>query len=278
MSGEEWGLVLTFILACGSACVFLMLRCEGKGRVFGRSSRRWALAVIALTGAISTSGAIIVVAIGHFLPSAIVGLGIIGSSPLSFSRFRDDLPERHSLLGAVATLGLVRLLTRLDDEMAEDKARWCERYIDPHWEAEDLLLAADSYYFYLGERLSARERERYRIAATMTDIEDRLKIVQVIDGDGDRPGERAVIAAAFRASPLAAWSRYEKYLDSPGLLGQRLRHDARRDVERLLAAAYCARFTTIGRYAPPTRLAATITAAARPRPGAAPARTRPPAP
>src|SRR6202000_1163155 len=53
MSLEALAPGLTFALACVSATVFLLLRCEGKGRRFGPRSRGWAVLVIGLTGALS---------------------------------------------------------------------------------------------------------------------------------------------------------------------------------------------------------------------------------
>ncbi len=61
MPREPLALGLTFALACVSACLFLMLRCEGKGRMFGPRSRWWASSVIVLTSVLSTVAAYITV-------------------------------------------------------------------------------------------------------------------------------------------------------------------------------------------------------------------------
>jgi len=55
-------------LACVSATVFLLLRCEGKGRPFGPRSRGWAVLVIGLTGALSAGLAEAVALLGHHAP------------------------------------------------------------------------------------------------------------------------------------------------------------------------------------------------------------------
>jgi hypothetical protein len=99
------GLGLTFFLACVSATFFLQLRCQGKGRAFGPSSRWWALSVIGLTGVLSTGVAFALVTIGHQLPSAFASLGVVAPSGLWLGHIRQGTSERNSLYKAERDLG-----------------------------------------------------------------------------------------------------------------------------------------------------------------------------
>lgn len=249
MSGGEWGLILTFVLACGSAALFLAARCKGRGHAFGQRSRWWALAVIGLTGAFSTGGALGVAALARSVPGVVIGLGIAAPSGLCLERIRGSLGERDNVLRTVATLGIDRLLIRLDDGMAEDKAQWCRGYIDPEWDANDLLLATISYRDHLSDRLADAERKDYRITATVQEIEARLRIVRIIDfPPDDLRDPRDEVLAALSSPGFRRRAQYEQYLDDLKLLAERLKHDARREMERLLTVAYCHGYQRLAPY------------------------------
>jgi hypothetical protein len=252
MSREEWGLVLTFVLACISAAFFLVLRFEGKGRPFGPRSRRWALAVAGATGAVSTLAALGLAVIGHYMPSALVGLGIVAPSTLCLDRIRDDKDDRPSMLGTAATLWLVWLMRQVEEAMAEDKAEWCEDRVNPEWFDDELVLAAHSYHDFVRERLSPGECERHRVQVIVADVEERLHVARLIDSHA--PPE--AIAEALRSPRLAEQAWYERNLDDLTRLGNRLQHDARRDVRHLLTVAYGARLYRLRPYNPPQWAAA----------------------
>ena len=244
MSREALAPGLTFVLACVSAAVFLLLRCEGKGRAFGPRSRGWALLVIGLTGALSAGLAEAVAVLGHHAPLAILSLGIAAPSGLCLDRIREGIPERRSTYTAATTLWLSWLLVRMQDEMAEDKKRWCEQRIDQEWHDDELLMAAHSYHEYLAERLTDAEWKRYKIRTLLLDLESRLDIARVIGASASRSRiEDAVNASRHRRDP-----RYQRSIDDLTALGNRLRHDAERDLTRMLAAAYCASLYRLAPY------------------------------
>jgi hypothetical protein len=234
MPREEFGLGLTFVLACVSAGFFLQLRCEGKGRAFAPRSRPWALSVIGLTGVLSTAGALALALLGRYLPLVVFGLGVIAPSALCLGKIREGAPERRNVYQAAATLWLTRLLARMSEGMAEDRLEWCERHIDPAWHTDELIRAARYYHDYLDERLSAEERRRYRIHSLMHNIEARLDVVLLIDSSAPR----TKVVAALNATRLAQEARYRRNLEDLSRLANRLAHDAKRDVERMLATAY----------------------------------------
>lgn len=247
MPREAFGLGLTFVLACVSAGFFLLLRCEGKGRPFGPRSRPWALSVIGLTGVLSTSGALTLAVLGHYLPLVIFGLGVVAPSALYLGKIREGAPERRNLYHAAATLWLSWLLARMSESMAEDRLEWCERHVDPAWHTDELIMAARFYHDYLQERLSAEERRRYRIRWLMENVEARLDVVLLIDSSVPR----SKVVAALNATRLAQEARYRRSLDDLSRLGNRLVHDAKRDMERMLAAAYNTGFHHLAPYPRP---------------------------
>ena len=175
----------------------------------------------------------------------------VAPSALCLGRIREGVPERRSVYGAAATLWLSWLLARLGEGMAEDRLDWCDRRVDPAWHTDELIMAARSYHDYLQERLSAEERRRYRIRALMQNIEVRLDVVQLIESSA----ERAKIIAALDASRLAQEARYRRNFDDLARLGNRLLHDAQRDLGRLLGAAYNAGFHRLEPYTRPVRVA-----------------------
>ena len=250
MSREALSLGLTFVLACISAAFFLVMRCEGKGRAFGPRSRRWALLVAVLTGALSTAAVAVLGALGHYVPAALLGLGVVAPSSLCLDRIRDGLPDRRSTYAAAATLWLSWLLTRMDDEMVEDKTRWCEERVDSDWHDDELLLAAHYYHDYLADRMSDGERRRHKIHAMLDSIETRLDITRIIDSGAPK----SKIADTLGASRLGREHRYKRNLDDVTRLGGRLRNDAERELVRMLAAAYGCGLYRLPVYAPPPRL------------------------
>jgi len=244
MPSETLALGLTFALACVSACLFLMLRCEGKGRMFGPRSRWWALSVVVLTSLLSTGAAYITVTAAHHLPQAILGLGVLVPSTLWLGEIRQGSSERRNVYRDAWTLWVTWLLARMHEGMAEDRMDWCDAHVDSHWEPDQLVRAARFYHDYLGERLSPDERRRARLRWLLHNIEARLDLARLIESGG----VPAKVAAALGASRLAQESRYRRSLDDLGRLAALLRHDAQRDVARMLAVAYNAGFHRLGRY------------------------------
>jgi hypothetical protein len=244
------GLGLTFVLACISAAFFLLLRCEGNGRAFGPRSRWWGLSVIGLTGALSTGAAFAVVTVAHHLPSAFVSLGVVAPCGLWLGHIRGEGGgTRRNLYRDASTFWLTWLLARMHEGMAEDRLDWCEAHADPAWDTDELTMAARFYHDYLHERLSAEERRRYRIRWLMGNIETRLDVVRLIDGSAGR----AKVVAALNASRLAQEARYRRTLDDLTRLGNLLRHDAERDLGRMLGAAYSVGFHRLEPYLRPAR-------------------------
>lgn len=263
MSREALSLGLTFVLACVSAAFFLVMRCEGKGRAFGPRSRRWALLVALLTGGLSTGAAAILGVLGHYVPAAFLGLGVVAPSGLCLERIREGLPDRRSTYAAAATLWLSWLLSRVEDEIIEDKTRWCEERVDTDWHDDELLLAAHYYHDYLAERMTDDERRRHKIHALLDSIETRLDITRIIDSGAPK----SKIAEALGASRIGREHRYKRNLDDVTRLGGRLRHDAERELGRMLAAAYSSGLYRLPPYTPPPRLPAQRTAGLENEPG-----------
>jgi len=256
-------------LACVSAAFFLVLRFEGKGRAFGPRSRRWALAVVAATGAASTLAGLGLAVLGHVMPSALVSLGIVAPSTLCLDRIREGREDRPSMLGLAATLWFGWLLRQVDETMAEDKAEWCEHRVNPDWLDDELILATHSYHDFVRERLTPDVCEHHRIQVIVADVEERLHVARLIDSHVPRDQ----IAEALGSSPrLAGHTWYERNLDDLTRLGNRLQYDARRDVRYLLTVAYNARLYRLRPYNPPQWAAVPRQPASARPPASSPAR------
>jgi hypothetical protein len=248
VSNRILGLGVTFALACASATFFLFLRCEGKGRLFGPSSRRWALSVIGVTSVVSTGAAFVVVTIVNHLPSAFVGVGVLAPSWLWVGQIRSRRDDERSRIRDMSTLWLTWLLARMHESLAEDRLTWCEQRVDPMWSTDELNRAARFYHEYLRERLSPDERRRGRIHAHLNAIEARLDVIHLIENSAGR----TKVASALQGSRITKEVRYRRYLDDPSRLADILRHDAERDLVRLLGSAYSAGYYSMAAYNPPS--------------------------
>jgi hypothetical protein len=227
---------VTFALACASATFFLFLRCHGNGRPFGPNSRVWASLVVVVTGLLSTGVAFAGVILVGRLPFASLGLGLVAPSGLWLSEIRSRRDERRGLGYDMSTLWLARLLARLQEGMAEDRIAWCEQRLDEGWGTDELGMAARFYQEYLRERMSPDERRRSRIYAQLSAIENRLTVVQLIENSSGR----TKVAAALQGSRATKDARYSGHLGDLGKMADILRHDAERELIRLLGFAYSA--------------------------------------
>jgi hypothetical protein len=227
----------TFVLAWASAGVFLALRCHREGRPFGRSSRWWAFAAMALTSVTSTGAAFASVALMRVVPPFV--LGIVVPSGLWLGNIERRRPEeRRGRLPEVPTLGLALLLDRLHQAMADDRLTWCESRVEQMWRQDQLLAAARHYHAAVKERLPPSERRRVRLDARLKAIEDRLDVVGVIENGASA----AKVRAALRAARVTRERRYDRYRNDLMRLAALLRHDAEQDLIRLLDVAYRFRF------------------------------------
>ncbi|MFG1679944.1 hypothetical protein ACGFNP_07195 [Nonomuraea sp. NPDC049269] len=251
-------IALTVPLAIASATGFLLLRCQGRGRPFGPGGWWLAVIIILLTGLVSSAVALVSGGLLSNYLSTVLGAVAPGGLWLSQVRSRED--ERRSLAKEAATFWLVSLLARLDQAMAEDQRRWCERRVDDSWSVYELSLAANRYHERIVERLSPEERRKERVHARLDAIERRLDVAALIE-DG---APRSKVITALRGSRQTRLARYERYVNDLTRLHGILRHDAENDVLRLLASAYRAGYRSLPRFVPPAR--SRITAPLRPHP------------
>jgi hypothetical protein len=240
----------TFLLALASAVFFLLLRCHGNGRPFGPHSRLWAMLVVTVTSLASTAVAFVGVVILARLPYALTGLGAVGPSGLWLSEIYSRRDEQRGPMRDVSTLGLTRLLARLAEGMAEDRLTWCEERVDEAWSTDDLRMAAHFYQEYMRERMTGEERRRSRIFAQVNAIENRLTVVQLIENSAGRPK----VMAALRGSRAFKDTRYRSYADDLARMADVLRHDAERDLVRLLGHAYAVGLYRMPAFTPPRRV------------------------
>jgi hypothetical protein len=227
---QAW--TLTFTLALTSATGFMILRCRGKGRPFGRNSRGWAVAAILHTSVLSTVAAFVAVVVLRHLPPAL--LGIAAPSGLWLAQLRRDRSDRQHQSHDSHSLGLTWILARLHHTMTEDRIAWCERRVDLDWRVDQLLHAARAYGEYLRERLEPVERRNAKINMRLQAVEDRLEIVQLIENGASA----AKVRNAMRGSRHTRDPKYARFRQDPIQMSERLRHDAEQDVRRMLKTAY----------------------------------------
>jgi hypothetical protein len=240
------GIGTTFGLASVSAGVFLALRCHREGRLFGPSSRWWALAAMAVTSGTSTVAAFAGVALMRVVPPFVLGIVVPSGLWLSnIERIERRRPEaRRGRLPEVPTLGLALLLDRLHQAMADDRLTWCEARVDQMWRQDQLLAAARHYHAAVKERLPPSERRRARLDARLKAIEGRLDVVGFIEDGASAAKVRAELHARVTRE-----RRYERYRSDLMRLAALLRHDAEQELIRLLDIAYRFRFYRLKGYA-----------------------------
>jgi hypothetical protein len=246
---EAVRLGITFVLACASATFFLFLRCHGSGRPLGRNSRRWSLLIIITTSAVSTAAAFAGTILVDHLPLAFLSLSVVGPSGLWLSEIRQRRDDQRGLVRDMSTLWLSRLLARLQEGMAEDRTAWCEERVDESWSTDELSMAARFYQEYLRERMSGEERRRSRTSAQLNAIETRLTVVQLVENSSGR----TKVAAALQGSRATKGARYSNQLGDLNRMADMLRHDAERDLVRLLGVAYNSGFYRMPVFTPPRR-------------------------
>jgi hypothetical protein len=260
MPGGTMVVGVTLALAAVSATVFLVLRCRGVGRPFGPGSRWSAVAVVGLTSLVSTGVAVASTTVLQHVPPVLVGAA--APSGLWLGHIRQRADGRRGLGHEVSTLWLAWLLDRLHQGMADDRVKWCETRVDPRWDLHELSSAANFYYEYLKERLSPEEHRRERIHARLQGIERRLDVAQLIEDDATR----SKVVTALRSSRVTKEPRYERYLNDLPRLGGILRHDAERDLVRLLGSAYRTGCYRLQAYSPSVRNPAPAYPPGRPLP------------
>ena len=221
---------------------------------------RWTLLVIAVTSVVSTGAAFASLAIVDHLPSAFLGIGIVGPSGLWLSELRGRQDERRGVLHDMSTLWLTRLLARMREGMAEDRTAWCEKHINEDWSTDELSMAARFYQEILRDRMSAAERRRSRIYAQLNAIEARLTVARLIENGA----ARTKVVTSLQGSRTTKEARYSRNLNDLDQLADLLRHDAERELHRLLSVAYNSGYYRMPVFAPPRRMYSTTPEPIRP--------------
>src|SRR6266545_4125193 len=201
---------------------------------------------------------------GHVMPGGFMVLGVTlafaAASATVFLILRCRADGRRGVGHEMSTLWLAWLLDRMHQGMAEDRLKWCEKRVDPLWGIHELSSAANFYYEYLKERLSPEEHRRERIHSRLQAIERRLDVAQLIEDDA----ARSKVVGALRASRVTKEPRYERYLNDLPRLGGILRHDAERDLVRLLSSGYRAGCYRLQAFTPSVREPARLYPPGRP--------------
>jgi hypothetical protein len=226
------GVAVTVVLSLISAYGFLLLRCRGAGHPFGPHSRPWAIAVIVITAAISTVLGVAVVAAGHHVRAAYVGLVL--PSVLWLGKASARRGRRPGRLVPRPLAAYVMLpLRRLDDGIGDDLQDWCDaRSRAVSGRPEQVADAAQYYYRQVAGRLK-NDRDREQLYCWRESIRHKSAVVQMI-GRGDRAGQ---VHAALQSHPSTSGTGTYDTADLPRL-ARRLQSEAENELNLLLAWAY----------------------------------------
>ncbi len=256
----------TIVISLVSAYGFLMLRCRGTGNPFGRRARWWAIAIVVITGAVSTGIGLAAIAAGGHTIAAYVGLVLpsglwLGRMSGQRSPGPGDGGLPHHLVALVALP-----LRRLDDRMGDDMQDWCDARLraasmTPQWLSD----AAEYYYNQVGSRLKDN-RARDQLARWRDSIGHKIRIVRLIDLETTP----ARLLGALDDHPATRDSR--KYsVDDLARLTRRLIAESENELHLFLARVYRLGYHSLLIYPfRPQPLART-----RPAPGSQPAGREP---
>jgi hypothetical protein len=119
----------TFAIAALISWVSLLYGFHHKGRPFGsREATRKTVTIIAATSAIAAVASVFVphlpLSVGIFVPA------LLCRSALKESGEDQELRAAHPQLAAIVTLGISYLINLLREQMADDRATWCEDVLD----------------------------------------------------------------------------------------------------------------------------------------------------
>jgi hypothetical protein len=239
--------------------LWLDLRYRGKGRLLGRTSRWWTVAVIVGVGAAS---AVIGAAAGHAQPTyvgiaaslAVPGALLVGDTARAASKDAGEAPHQTT---QVFTLGIAFLLYHLDEAMKNDCYRWCEARIggDDAWHrlAEDPdLIRKTTTHLYAQMRPRAQADGNGRLKAlnkVNKAILLRLEIEQL--SRGTVPAEE--MRGRLMRGGLYKEDSYDRFLTTQReTLRSRLCSNATSDLNTMLSHAYLWRYSIAGCQAPLT--------------------------
>ena len=119
---------IAFLIALFISYISLLLGFHHNGRPFGsRRAAAWSITLIAVTALLAAVLSILVphlpLSLGIFIPALLCG------AVLKENEAIEELRIANAELAAVITIGISYFLSQVREQMADDRAKWCERLI-----------------------------------------------------------------------------------------------------------------------------------------------------
>lgn len=195
-----------------SSTVALVVRFEGSGKVFKRTTTGGiALLIIVLSTVGTAVAATALPLLGKVAPAAFLPLALVVPSGLAVNskgRRRDTTEGSSALtnISRVLTLGISYLLRVLEDQMAEDAYAWASEQIR-NWHEDGILGAADHFHEQLCSRFSSNVARCKEIEAIRDRIEEEIRVAGLTDDDRKkaRSLEKARIDLRLLLQRAYAW-------------------------------------------------------------------------
>jgi hypothetical protein len=224
MLGWVVGGVGTFVVSLFFACVFLQMRCHGVGPPFGRHARPWAVLIVLATALVSTGFGLLILAVSHQAPAALVGVVVPGGLWLtSVSAPRDRLRAGW----------LTRPLSHLYDGMGEDMQAWCDIRHRAATEEPQWISDAAKYYY---DQVKGRVKDRQALEELCDwrdSIVHKISIVRLVNLDTTPARLHEWLQKHPSTQNLR---RYDD--DNLPRLARRLESDATNELDLFLASVY----------------------------------------
>ena len=120
---------IAFFIALFISYISLLLGFHHKGRPFGsRKATAWTITLIAVTALLAAVLSILVphlpLSLGVFIPALLCG------AVLKENESIEELRIANAELAAIVTIGISYFLSQAREQMADDRANWCEKLID----------------------------------------------------------------------------------------------------------------------------------------------------
>ncbi|WP_067470050.1 hypothetical protein [Actinomadura macra] len=188
----KWG--ASFAVSCLVAFLCLEVRCRGQHRLFGRSSRWWAMAVILATAAAATAcGNLVALASPTIwgIGGSVAAVGVLLAGEVRRSvQARQVTEAPPTQLMMIASVGIAVLVHRLEESFRPDRLAWVDQWFpEPKWlegkhGPAEIQAAADDFFRQLIRQASddtAAPQRAAELRQAHEEIQDRLTLASLCE-------------------------------------------------------------------------------------------------
>ncbi|MEO3825781.1 hypothetical protein [Actinomadura sp. B10D3] len=247
----------SFIVSGIAALLCLEARCrDEQHKLFGRSSRWWAIAIILSTATVATVlGNVTALAPplywGIGASVALVGALLAGEVKRSVQAKQvTNAPPTHLVM--IASVGIALLVHRFENSFRGDRLAWADQWFnDPKWlgkvQEPDEIEAAASHFFAMIIRQAGEDESPSRRRADLIRLEEaihnRIHVASLCYQDP--PASRDQVIEELRQHGLLNEGNYHGLASQGELsrLGRKLCSDAMQDLQDMILYAYRRRYS-----------------------------------